>query len=185
MSMTKLEEVLAKSLADVTKVDIGAIIDAARATCPDGVSTVAAGSMKVVVTGVGAEQEVGRTKRASKAVQETPTSVSSQQPAKTEPPSTATTIPPPVEPPVQQTVAQTNTTQPQGGINLTGLFTGSGADKKIVKEVFLAAVGKATNLAQLIALNATCDCGFPTGDYTEETAAVLKRKLTRWGDAQE
>lgn len=181
MSMTKLEEVLAKSLADVTKVDIGAIIDAARATCPDGGSTVATGSMKVVLTGVGAEQEVGRTKRASKAVQETPTSVSSQQPAKTEPPSTVTTIPPPVEP----TATQTNTAQPQGGINLTGLFTGSGADKKIVKEVFLAAVGKATNLAQLIALNATCDCGFPTGDYTEETAAVLKRKLTRWGDAQE
>lgn len=181
MSMTKLEESLAKSLADVTKVDIGAIIDAARATCPDGATTVSVGPAKTVETTVPPEQEAGRTKRVSKATQETLPPVPTQQPVKIEPPSTATTIPPPVE----QAVAQTNTTQPQGGINLTGLFTGSGADKKIVKEVFLAAVAKATNLAQLIALNATCDCGFPTGDYTEETAAVLKRKLTRWGDAQE
>ena len=30
-----------------------------------------------------------------------------------------------------------------------------------------------------------CDCGFATGDYTEETAGVLKRKLNRWGAAQE
>jgi hypothetical protein len=51
--------------------------------------------------------------------------------------------------------------------------------------VFLAAVEKAKTLAALVALNATCDCGFATGDYTEETAAVLKRKLTRWGMAQE
>ena len=181
MSMTKLEEVLAKSLADVTKVDIGAIIDAARVTGTGCAATVSVGPAKTVETTVSTEQEVGRTKRASKAAQETPPPASTQQPVKIEPTPTATTITPPIE----QTTAQTNTAQPQGGINLTGLFTGSGADKKVVKEVFLAAVSKATNLAQLVALNATCDCGFPTGDYTEETAVVLKRKLTRWGDAQE
>jgi len=77
------------------------------------------------------------------------------------------------------------TQAPTVGIDLSGLFTGSGADKKVVKTVFLTAVEQANTLAHLVALNATCDCGFATGDFTEETAAVLKRKLARWGAAQE
>lgn len=71
------------------------------------------------------------------------------------------------------------------GIDLTGLIVGTGASKKVVKDVFLAAVEKAKTLSALVALNDVCDCGFATGDYTEETAGVLKRKLNRWGAAQE
>jgi hypothetical protein len=89
------------------------------------------------------------------------------------------------EPVVEKPQPVTNPSNPPVGIDLTGLFKGEGASRKPDKDVFLAAVEKAKNLATLVALNATCDCGFATGDFTEETAPVLKRKLARWGAAQE
>ena len=83
---------------------------------------------------------------------------------------------PPTPPP-----AQAPETAQTPGVNLTGLFEGSGPSKKVVKAVFLEAVEKAGTLAALVALNDMCDCGIDTTTYTEETAAVLRRRMTRWG----
>ena len=185
MYTTSLEKVLAESLARCTGADIPGIIEAAQAACMGGNVAVATGCTTETVTvgslannapaGVAATkavvEEVAKTKRITKAMQEE----AAQKLVEPVKPVEATTPEP--EKPVTQA--------PTVGIDLSGLFTGSGADKKVVKTVFLTAVEQANTLAHLVALNATCDCGFATGDFTEETAAVLKRKLARWGAAQE
>ena len=165
--MTKLEQTLAEALAKATNVDIPAIIAAAEACCLGG-QTVQETKVSVVETAAAEQEKPKRTRKTAEAA---------PAPAEEKP-----ATPPLAE--EKEEPATTNATSPQG-IDISGLFTGSGADKKVVKDVFLAAVEKAKNLAALVALNATCDCGFATGDYTEETAAVLKRKLSRWGAAQE
>ena len=169
--MTKLEQTLAEALAKATNVDIPAIIAAAEASCLGG-QTVQETKVSVVETAAAEQEKPKRTRKTAEAA---------PAPAEEKP-----ATPPLAE--EKEEPAPTNATDPRDTftfIDLTGLFTGSGADKKVVKDVFLAAVEKAKNLAALVALNAACDCGFATGDYTEETAAVLKRKLSRWGAAQE
>lgn len=170
MNMTKLEKVLAENLTAVTGVDIIAIIEAAGGSATQRDDTVTEQAGKVTVVETPAAKVKAKKIEPAKTV-ETP--VDNSRPVPTERPR-----PEPVP-------EQTADDSPLPGIDITGLFTGSGADKKVVKDVFLAAVEKANNLATLVALNATCDCGYATGDYTEETAAVLKRKLARWGNAQE
>lgn len=185
MSMTKLEQTLAEALAKATNVDIPAIIAAANACCVGGCGgeqTVQTGKVETLTTAAGVKGETG-----AKRVRRTAEPEAPADPAPATPPATEAAKPaippPPAEKPADPPPAAS---APQGvGIDLTGLFTGSGADKKVVKDVFLKAVEKASNLAALVALNAACDCGFSTGDYTEETVPVLKRKLSRWGAAQE
>lgn len=165
MSMSKLEKVLAESLAKMTNVDILGIIAAAQESC-GACETQAGDNVKVVVTTAEPTPKPAPVKRVK------------EQPQK--PVETASVDPEPVKEKEKPTA-----TVPADSVDLTGLFVGSGADKRVVKDVFLAAVEKSKTLAHLIALNAACDCGFATGDYTEETMPVLKRKLTRWGAAQE
>ena len=164
MYTTSLEKVLAESLARCTGADIPGIIEAAQAACKGGPVTVATTPVTIVET---VAPKVEKPKAVKATVEKVVETVGK--------PVEATTPEP--EKPVTQA--------PTVGIDLSGLFTGSGADKKVVKTVFLTAVEQAKTLAHLVALNATCDCGFATGDFTEETAAVLKRKLARWGAAQE
>jgi hypothetical protein len=170
MYTTSLEKVLAESLARCTGADIPGIIAAAQECCKGGpanvVTTVATAPVTVVETPAPKAEKA----KAVKTTAEKP--VEQVKPVET----------PVVEQPVTN---PSNPPTPAVGIDLSGLFVGTGADKKVVKDVFLKAVEQAKTLAHLVALNATCDCGFATGDYTEETAAVLKRKLTRWGAAQE
>ena len=169
MYTTSLEKVLAESLARCTGADIPGIIEAAQAACMGGnVALNIALPAEVVVTPAPKAEKAPRTAKEVKATVEKVVETVGK-------PVEATTPEP--EKPVTQA--------PTVGIDLSGLFTGSGADKKVVKTVFLTAVEQANTLAHLVALNATCDCGFATGDFTEETAAVLKRKLARWGAAQE
>jgi outer membrane biosynthesis protein TonB len=161
-----LEKVLAESLARCTGADIPGIIQAAQECCKGGGETVATAPVTIVETPAPKPEKA----KAVKATVEKPVEQVK-----------------PVEPLVVEPTAEKPqaTPAPTVGIDLSGLFVGTGADKKVVKTVFLAAVEQAKTLAHLVALNATCDCGFATGDYTEETAAVLKRKLARWGAAQE
>lgn len=195
MSMTSLEKVLAIELAKVSNVDIPAIIEAAKA-CSVGVgcdrylatATVAEGQTVVVETAIGKVEVPPVVQKPARTKKEVPEVVGSQsvepiKPVETPSPVVQLTPEPVAEKPAP--VAPVTPAATTLGIDLTGLFVGTGADKKVVKDVFLAAVEKAKNLATLVALNATCDCGFATGDYTEETAPVLKRKLNRWGAAQE
>lgn len=172
MSMTKLEEVLANALKAATNVDIPAIIEAAQACVIGGpAQTVQETPVTTVIPPAAEPATEKSTKRTRKAepTSETPSEVSkpAEAPASTQPP-----------------VAPAAPAAP-AGVDLSGLFSGSGASKKLNKEVFLAAVEKAGTLAALVALNATCDCGYATGAYTEDTAGVLKNKLLRWGNAQE
>lgn len=167
MYKTSLEKVLAESLARCTGADIPGIIAAAQEACMGGCATSATGPVEVVVTPAPKDTKPKGLKKEAETVKPVETPVVETKPE----PVVAT--PPPAN------------KEPAVGIDLSGLFTGTGADKKVVKDVFMAAVEKAKNLATLVALNATCDCGFATGDYTEETALVLKRKLNRWGAAQE
>ena len=171
MYTTSLEKVLAESLARCTGADIPGIIAAAQECVKGGpdtvVTTVATAPVTVVETPAPKPEKV----KVVKTTAEKP--VEQVKPVE---------MPPLAEKPTAP--APTNAI-PTVGIDLSGLFVGTGADKKVVKTVFLAAVEQAKTLAHLVALNATCDCGFATGDFTEETAAVLKRKLTRWGAAQE
>ena len=178
-NMTSLENVLAAALAKATNVDIPAIIEAAQACCIGGCTpTVAEGKVEVVVTQA-PEAEKPKPARVKKEVAPTipnPPGCQPEQECKPTPDPVAEK-PAPVEPLVSK--------EPPAGIDLSGLFVGAGADKKVVKDVFLAAVEKAKNVATLAALNATCDCGFATGDYTDNEMEVLRRKLKRWGAAQE
>jgi hypothetical protein len=186
MYTTSLEKVLAESLARCTGADIPGIIAAAQECCKGVCQTVEVGMSDTVITagsacgqGGTATQEPEKPKRTRIPAKEVaPVTPAGDSPA-TEPLPQGGMIADAGKPPTPVTQA------PTVGIDLSGLFTGSGADKKVVKDVFLKAVDSAKTLAHLVALNATCDCGFATGDYTEETAAVLKRKLTRWGAAQE
>lgn len=170
-NMTQLEKVLATELAKLATIDIPAIIEAAQASIIGGCKTVASENVKVVET-----------------VAEKPV-----KPARTMKEVVEANKAPVVEKPAQEVTQKAAPTKEDytspatvsAGVNISGLFSGTGADKKVVKDVFLAAVEQAKTLQALVALNATCDCGFATGDYTEETAPVLKRKLARWGAAQE
>jgi hypothetical protein len=175
MSMTTLEKVLADALAKVTQVDIPAIIAAAQACCVGGCET-------EVVVDLGTLGEPERAQPKPEKAPRTKKEVETVKPVETPVVLETKTEPAALKPP---TFIKHTTVVIQDGINLTGLFTGTGADKKVVKAVFLNAVEQSKTLSALVALNATCDCGFATGDYTEETAPVLKRKLARWGAAQE
>ena len=185
MSMTQLEKVLAESLAKYTsgQIDVVKIIEAAQAAVIGGCQTTEA-TGTVIETAIG---QVVVPPAAPKAPRTKKEVVEAPPPPKAEPPAAE---PPPVK---QEPVTQEppkNETMPEkpaqtSGVNLTGLFTGSGADKKVVKDVFLAAVEQAKSLPALVALNATCDCGFALGDYTEDMVEVVRRKLRRWGMAQE
>jgi len=186
MYTTSLEKVLAESLARCTGADIPGIIAAAQECCKGG-----SASVTEVVVSPTATPTI--TKKAAKAIRAsikelekpiTPAgdTCAPEKPAETVGKPVEATTPTPTPAPVAEKPA---TPAPTVGIDLSGLFVGTGADKKVVKTVFLAAVEQAKTLAHLVALNATCDCGFATGDYTEETAPVLKRKLARWGAAQE
>lgn len=168
---TQLEQVLAKELAKVANVDIEAIIIAAQRACMGGCKTVASENATVVVSPVKEEK--------SKAV---------KLPVQEAAPDKSTNAYDPNATQVNQTMPeklQPPKPEPTVGIDLSGLFTGSGADRKVVKDVFLAAVEKAKSLAALTALNATCDCGFDLSAYTDDTVEVVRRKLRRWGAAQE
>lgn len=173
-NMTQLEKVLATELAKLASIDVAAIIEAAQAACIGGCKTVANENVKVVETPA---EKVTKPVRTAKELVE-----ANKAPIVEKPVQEKTVTTPPAEKKEEPAPEKPSTS---AGVNLTGLFTGSGADKKVVKDVFLAAVEQAKTLQQLVALNATCDCGLATGDYTEETAAVLKRKLARWGAAQE
>ena len=168
MNITPLEKILAESLARCTGADIPAIILAAQEACMGGCKTVADTAVEVVTTPAPTLNN-GKPTPKKKTV----------EPSKDNPTEEPKLPSEPIAPPAE------NPSVTATGIDLTGLFTGSGADKKVVKDVFLAAVEKAKTLAHLVALNATCDCGFATDLYNEETAPVLRRKLTRWGAAQE
>lgn len=187
MSNTQLECALAEALEKATGVNIPAIVAAAQACCIGGCApTVAEGKVEVVVTPAPTV-----TKKAAAAVRaaikevEKPIETPVTKPPETEGVKyeTIATGTPLVEKPTP--VAPVVSKEPPAGIDLSGLFVGTGADKKVVKDVFLAAVEKAKNVATLAALNATCDCGFATGDYTDNEMEVLRRKLKRWGAAQE
>jgi len=175
--MTQLEQKLAEAIsALIPGFDlVGIIIEAARGpcACEQTVGTPPA----VVVT---AQPEPAKRTRKAAVVGSLPEpekSIPEQAPA----PAAATPASEPEKAPEAGKPIPANA----AGIDLTGLFEGTGASKKVVKDVFIAAVEKAKTLAALVALNEVCDCGFATGDYTEETAGVLKRKLNRWGAAQE
>lgn len=172
MSMTKLEEVLADTLGRVSDINIKAIIEAAQACIVGGPSQTVQTTPVAQVETTAPEGE--KPKRGRKPAQE------SVPPPAAEP---ETPPAPPVPPTSPVAEPPTATTNPGAGLNITGLFDGSGPGKKIVKAVFLPAVEKATNLAALIAINDICDCGIETGGYTEETSPVLRRRLTRWGMA--
>lgn len=163
--MTQLEQKLAEAIsALIPGFDLPGIIEAARGPCACE-QTVGTSPVTKVETAA-SEPAAKRTRKTAGAVEGsplTPASPTAPEPEKAAP--AADKAP--------------------GGIDISGLFEGTGASKKLNKAVFLAAVEKAGTLSALVALNATCDCGFATGDYTEETAPVLKRKLNRWGAAQE
>lgn len=166
MSMTQLERALAEGLAKLSNLDIPAIIEAAQASCLGGPEIVQTVQMTPVTKVETPAPEPEKPKRTRKAEQPAP----APEPEKAAPP------PPPRPPaPAQEPAA------PAAGLNITGLIEGTGAQKKVVKDVFLAAVEKAGTLAALVALNDICDCGIPTAQFTEETAAVLRRRMTRWG----
>ena len=172
MSMTKLEEVLAVALRAATNVDIPAIIEAAQACIVGGPSqTVQTTPVAHVETPA---PETEKPKRGRKPSQE------SVPPPAAEPETPPAPPVPPTPPVAEPPAAPANT---GSGLNITGLFEGSGPGKKVVKAVFLTAVEKATNLAALVAINDICDCGIETGGYSEETSPVLRRRLTRWGMA--
>lgn len=169
--MTQLEQKLAEALGKQTGIDILGIIEAARGPCACEQTVGTSPATKVETA---AQEPAKRTRKTAGAVDGSPVA-----PA-------AVPAPEPEKPaPEPEKAPPAGDAQPSVGIDITGLFEGSGASKKLVKSVFMAAVEKASSLASLVALNAACDCGFATGDYTEETAPVLKRKLTRWGAAQE
>ena len=167
-NMTQLEKVLAAELAKVAVIDVAAIIEAAQACCMGGPAVTVATAPTTIVETPAPKAEKAK---AVKATVEKP--VEQVKPVETPAPTPAPVVEKPATP------------APTVGIDLSGLFTGSGADKKVVKDVFLAAVEQAKTLAHLVALNATCDCGFDTSTYTEDTTPVLRRKLDRWGRAQE
>lgn len=173
--MTQLEQKLAETIGKlVPGLDLAGIIEAARGpcACEQTVGTPPA----VVVT---AQPEPAKRTRKAAAVEPEKPAVLFDAEGKDVPADKPVPVPdkaPEVDKPVPANAA---------GIDLTGLFEGTGLSKKVVKDVFIAAVEKAKTLAALVALNEVCDCGFATGDYTEETAGVLKRKLNRWGAAQE
>lgn len=172
MSMTKLEEALAIELTKVTTVDVKAIIEAAQAACIGGPSNTQTVQETPVTTVQTAAPWAEKPKRARK-TEATPPAAETPAPAPVPEEKPATPATPPAAPAPE--AAQTP------GVNLTGLFEGSGPSKKVVKAVFLEAVEKAGTLAALVALNDMCDCGIDTTGYTEETAAVLRRRMTRWG----
>lgn len=177
MSMTKLEEALAIELTKVMTVDVKAIIEAAQAACIGGPSNTQTVQETPVTTVQTAAPETENPKRARKTEATQP--VGEQQAPAPAPVPEEKPVPPPAPaatpPPPAPETAQTP------GVNLTGLFEGSGPSKKVVKAVFLEAVEKAGTLAAMFALNDMCDCGIDTTGYTEETAAVLRRRMTRWG----
>lgn len=203
--MTQLEKVLAEALTKFTStnIDVAAIIEAAQACCIGGcLPTVATGSTTETITvtptivgsannnaGVQTPPKAEKAPRTKKEVVDT--LVKAIEPAVQEckpdsmPPVDTSHPEDEFRPTKDQAIAPVVTKEPTVGIDLTGLFVGTGADKKVVKDVFLAAVEKAKNVATLAALNATCDCGFATGDYTDNEMEVLRRKLRRWGAAQE
>lgn len=168
--MTKLEEALAIELMKVMTVDVKAIIEAAQAACIGGPSNAQTVQETPVTTVQTAAPEAEKPKRARRTEATQP---AAETPAPATVPEEKPTTPPPAAPAPE--AAQTP------GVNLTGLFEGVGAFRKVVKAVFLEAVEKAGTLAALVALNDMCDCGIDTTTYTEETAAVLRRRMTRWG----
>jgi len=186
MYTTSLEKVLAESLARCTGADIPGIIAAAQECCKGGSASVTevvvSPTATPTITKKAAAAIRASIKEREKPITPAGDTCAPEKPAETVGKPVEATTPTPTPAPVAEKPA---TPAPTVGIDLSGLFVGTGADKKVVKTVFLAAVDSAKTLAHLVALNATCDCGFATGDYTEETAAVLKRKLARWGAAQE
>lgn len=176
MSMTKLEKVLAETLAKVTSVDIPAIVEAAQACCCGG-------------GGCGEPAQTVQTTPVTRVETATPEAEKPKRernrretPAAQEPPNPETQTPP-VPPPQEQKAPETVKPSEAPGVQITGLIEGDGPGRKVVKAVFLAAVEKAVTLAALTALNDICDCGVETSGFTEETAPVLRRRLTRWGMA--
>lgn len=171
--MTQLEQKLAEAIsALIPTLDMVGIIEAARGSCACEQTV---GTSPVTKVETAASEPAKRTRRTTPSPEPEKTVITDVVPAD----AIAGRIP---EPEKASPVAD----KPSGvGIDISGLFEGAGASKKVNKAVFLAAVEKAGTLAALVALNNTCDCGFATGDYTEETAPVLKRKLNRWGAAQE
>lgn len=181
--MTKLEQVLADTVKNGTGIDVAAIIAAAQESVTT-TATIGLGGFSAVETTIADDTPAKTVRRAKKTEQapteQAPTEMTNTPVAEpaTAPSETAT---------VKQETAETRNADPTPGINISGLFTGTGADKKVVKTVFLAAVEKAETLAALVALNDICDCGIDTSDgrFTEDTSVVLRKKLTRWGNAQD
>ena len=172
MSMTKLERVLAEGLAKATNVDIPAIIEAARECCiggPDTVQTVQTTPVTKVETPA-PEAEKPKATRARKTEAIPPPPAAFEQ---------APEAPKPPEPPA----AKPQEEAASSGLVLTGLIEGTGAQKRVVKEVFLSLLEKAKgDHAKLLAINDICDCGLPKDDFAApETSPVLYRRLTRWG----
>ena len=175
--MTQLEQKLAETIGKlVPGLDLAGIIEAARGPCDHTFGTP---PVVVVTPQPPAAEPAKRTRKTAAAEPEKPATIldaSGKELLEGKPTPEPEKAPEPDKPIPPATAS---------GIDLTGLIVGTGASKKVVKDVFLAAVEKAKTLAALVALNDVCDCGFATGDYTEETAGVLKRKLNRWGAAQE
>lgn len=170
-NMTQLEKVLAAELAKVAVIDVAAIIEAAQECCMGGCTPAIT---EVVVTPT-PEVEKPKVTRKTPVKEVNPIAPNDQPQVEPKPASTPAPTPEPVAPVTPPTTP---------GIDLTGLFTGTGADKKVVKDVFLAAVEKAKSMAAINALNATADCGFAFGDFTDNEIEVARRKLKRWGAAQ-
>jgi pyruvate/2-oxoglutarate dehydrogenase complex dihydrolipoamide acyltransferase (E2) component len=160
--VTQLELALARALGTQTGLDVEAIINAAQASAGDKAP----------------DAPKAERKKAAAA----PTAPETPQPLKPDAPAEP---PKPVPPPGAQPAPEPQKDAAPAGVDLTGLFTGSGAEKKVVKAVFLAAVEKANGLAALVALNGACDCGIDASPDTAETAPLLKKKMLRWGNAQE
>lgn len=173
--MTQLETALAVALAKLANIDIVAIIDAAQRVSDVAEQTVGSG-VAIVAPPPAVVEPAKRTRKVAE-----PTAPAADAP-KVEP-----TAQKPSEPPKEPEAAKPAATPTAGatGIDITGLLEGSGPTQKVVKAVFLAAVEKAPSLAALVALNEVCCCGIATESFTEETVPVLKRRMNRWGAAQE
>ena len=174
--MTELEHLFAGKLGELLNVDIVRIIEAARSGDRDA-QTVGT-NPSVVVTGT---PDVSQPKaRSRKAAEAAPVSA---PPAQEPKPETAAQekAQPAAEPAKEEAKLETQAS----GLNLTGLFTGSGTSKTVVKEVFFEAVERAGTLKALLALHDVCECGLPNIEaYTEETIALLKKRMVKWGNAQ-
>jgi len=189
MYTTSLEKVLAESLARCTGADIPGIIAAAQECCKGGPASVTEVVVSPTATPTITKKAAAAIRASIKELEKpiTPAgdTCAPEKPAETVGKPVEATTPTQTPAPVDTGKPPPENKEPPTGMVLSGLFTGCGPDKKVVKTVFLSAVEQAKTLAHLVAMNATCDCGFDTSTYAEDTVPVLRRKLDRWGRAQE